>query len=177
MVDDSCWISGGHSSPGVFRYMPRYRLHSHSTPGILILHLACDDEPLSPFRSQGLLRPKYKPTLNHYEHTDPPSKLWWFAWPSTHYRYHTPITARDSHAMRRLKKKLPYEPSIDSHFIWFTIQYITVPLPRHRRQRVHHMMHFLQSRYFWNDYSLDLDANPRKRYEGIMWWITHVREM
>ena len=104
MVDDSCWISGGHSSPGVFRYMPRYRLHSHSTPGILILHLACDDEPLSPFRSQGLLRPKYKPTLNHYEHTDPPSKLWWFAWPSTHYRYHTPITARDSHAMRRLTK-------------------------------------------------------------------------
>ena len=104
MVDDSCWSSGGHSTPGVFRYMPRYRLHSHSTPGILILHLACDDEPLSPFRSQGLLRPKYKPTLNHYEHTDPPSKLWWFAWPSTHYRYHTPITARDSHAMRRLTK-------------------------------------------------------------------------
>ena len=102
MVDDSCWSSGGHSTPGVFRYMPRYRLHSHSTPGILILHLACDDEPLSPFRSQGLLRPKYKPTLNHYEHTDPPSKLWWFAWPSTHYRYHTPITARDSHAMKIL---------------------------------------------------------------------------
>ena len=105
MVDDSCWSSGGHWTPRVFRYVPRYRLHSHSTPGILIFHLACDDEPLSPFRSQGLLRPKYKPTLNHYEHTDPPSKLWWFAWPSTHYRYHTPITARDSHAMRRLKKK------------------------------------------------------------------------
>ena len=157
-----------HSTGFTYGFVPLHRLQRNSTPEIFgfmplhRLHLACGGEPLSTFRSQGLLSPKYKPTRNHYKHTDPPSKLWWFAWPSTHYRYHTPITARDSHAMRRLKKKLPYEPSIDSHFIWFTIQYITVPLPRHRRQRVHHMMHFLQSRYFWNDYSLDLDANPRK---------------
>ena len=114
MVDDSCWSSGGHSTPGVFRYMPQFvplhRLHSHSTPGIFgfmplhRLHLACGGEPLSPFRSQGLLRPKYTPTLNHYKHTDPPSKLWWFAWPSTHYRYHTPITARDSEEINKMPR-------------------------------------------------------------------------
>ena len=70
-----------HSTPEIFGFMPLHGLHSHSTPGIFgfmplhRLHLACDGEPLSPFRSQGLLRPKYKPTLNHYKHTDPPSKL------------------------------------------------------------------------------------------------------
>ena len=93
--------------------MPLHRLHSHSTPGIFgcmplhRLRLACGGEPLSPFRSQGLLSHKYSPMFirprNHYKHTDPPSRLWWlFAWPSNHYRHHTPINARDSHAMKKL---------------------------------------------------------------------------
>ena len=69
-----------HSTPEIFGFMPLHRLHSHSTPGIFgfmplhRLHLAFGGEPLSPFRSQGLLSPKYSPTFirpsNRYKHTE-----------------------------------------------------------------------------------------------------------
>ena len=58
-----------HSTPGIFGCMPLHRLR-----------LACGGEPLSRFRSQGLLSHKSSPMFirpsNHYKHTDPPSRLW-----------------------------------------------------------------------------------------------------